>query len=202
MLNELGIKYGTDKAGHGYLDVYELYLGPDRLDERIKNVLEIGVHLGASVKMWKEYFPYAEIHGIDNVPQKKEYEEDRIHIHIGSQEDSAFLTEIGKKISPLNIVIDDGGHMMSQQIKSFFELFPFVESGGLYIIEDLHTSYHSEFKGSSVITTVEYLKQMIDDVNMHGYNYGNLKRAILPSYYEQSISSIHFHKSLCIIEKK
>ena len=202
MLNELGIKHGTDKVGHGYLQIYEEYLKRYQEKRPIVNLLEIGVHLGASLRMWKEYLAGSNIHGIDNVSQKKEYEDDRIKIYIGSQEDGEFLRQVGSEIQPLNIIIDDGGHMMSQQIRSFFELFPFLESGGLYFIEDLHTSYHKEFTGESIITTVEHLKPIVDDINMHGYNYGNRKRLVLPSYYEQSVASIHFHKSICIIEKK
>jgi hypothetical protein len=198
VLHELGIKYGTDKAGHGYLPIYERYFADRR--GSVFNLLEIGVHMGASLKMWRDYFPNAQIHGIDNVPQKKELESDRITIHIGSQDNRAFLHDVAYA-NPFDIIIDDGSHMMEHQIISFETLFPCLNRGGLYIIEDLHTSYHVEFLGSRRTTTMDYLTAIIDDVNMFGYNYGNKTRTAKPSYYEQNIRAMHFHKSLCIIEK-
>ena len=81
-LNELAVKYGTDKGpeDHMYTDRYSLYLEQYRDIEF--NLLEIGVFDGASVKMWKEYFPKANIVALDIDPRCKQYEEDRIDIHI------------------------------------------------------------------------------------------------------------------------
>jgi hypothetical protein len=200
MLKELGIKYGTDKVGHGYLPFYELHLM--HLQDETKNVIEIGVHMAASLYMWRDFFKNGTIHGIDIVRNAKQYESDRIKIYIGDQANSSFLRDIGKFSQPLMLIVDDGGHMMKQQIVSFFELFPYLCSGGKYIIEDLHTSYHGEFKGDSAMTTMQYLKNMLDDLNYHGKHYGNRKSDDRDTYYEQSVASMCFCRSACIIEKK
>jgi len=101
------------------------------------NFLEIGVKGGASLRMWKEYFPNAQIYGIDIKPKCKQHEEDRIEIFTGDQKDKGFLEEVARQIGVLHIVLDDGLHTSASHIPSFEALFPYVISGGLYIIEDL-----------------------------------------------------------------
>ena len=66
----------------------------------------------------------------------------------------------------LDIIVDDGGHTMKQQIVSLKTLLPSVRSGGLYIIEDLLTSYRTEFGGKYLdpSTTIEFIKGLVDDV--------------------------------------
>ena len=199
MLHELALKHGTDKAGHGYMPHYERYFAP--LKDEAFNLLEIGVHLGASLRMWRDYFPNAIIHGIDNVPQKKELEEDRIDIHIGSQTDGAFLFNVAN-MYPFKVVIDDGSHKWADQITSFELLFPMLAHGGIYAIEDLHTSYHLQFGGLGQMNTVCYLVQCLNEMNAWGRTYGGLPRQIEPGYYEQNIAGIIFHKSICFILKK
>lgn len=104
---------------------------------------------------------------------------------------------------------------MNQQINSFAALFPHLKAGGLYIIEDLHTSYWQVYGGSDNIekasdgTTVGYLKDLIDHVNFPGAASECADAEKLPShlklqmnYLRDHIESIHFYTSLCIIEKK
>ena len=69
-------------------------------------------------------------------PACKALEEDQIEIVIGDQEDRAFLAELRERIGPADIVIDDGGHTMAQQIATFEEMFPAVRNGGVYLVED------------------------------------------------------------------
>ena len=113
-LNELAEKYGTDKGidGHMYTNRYELYLESYRDLEF--NLLEIGVYNGASLKMWKEYFPKANIVSIDIEERCKMYEEDRINIHIGDQTDTAFLRDVFNTYGHFEVIIDDGGHSWKQ----------------------------------------------------------------------------------------
>lgn len=210
MLEELARKHGTDKAGHGYMPHYERHF--EKFRNETFNLLEIGVHKGASLRMWKEYFPNAQIHGIDKNPAAKEFEEDRIYIQIGDQANIQFLNCAGANPS-FEIIIDDGSHKWEHQIKSFQTLFPVLADGGLYVIEDLHTSYHKEFGNfisGNMLTvldnipkrTTEYLSGLVDDMNTHGYNYGNKERIVSPTYYEDHIAGMHFYKSICFIEKK
>ena len=129
-LDELAVKYGPDKGpnDHIYTPKYSLYLEQYR-DEEF-NLLEIGVCDGASIRMWKEYFPKANIVAIDIDPRCKEYEEDRISIHIGDQTDVNFLNSVVKKHGHFEVILDDGGHSYKQQIVSFETLFPHLTPGG------------------------------------------------------------------------
>lgn len=143
-LQRLGLKYKTDKATHyqhgqSYLQRYEPYLQPKKCD--MNNILEIGVRTGASLRLWKEYFPHSNIVGIDIAPETKKHEEERIEIFIGSQDDPLLIGELKKKYKPFDIIIDDGSHIVDMMLKSFEFLWPSINDGGLYIIEDTHTTY-------------------------------------------------------------
>ena len=62
-------------------------------------------------------------------------------MHYGSQEDVQFLHRLASGIGQFDIIIDDGGHTMNQQKTSMITLLPIVRSSGIYVIEDLDTSY-------------------------------------------------------------
>jgi hypothetical protein len=148
-LQELGLKFGTDKSGHRiknktYLDVYHKHLNFKRDD--VKVLVEIGILNGSSLRMWKEYFPNATIYGIDINPECKKYEEDRINILIGDQNDDDFLNEVKNKIPQIDVLIDDGSHITQHQIKTFNYLYDNIKNDGFYIVEDLANSYE-EFNG-------------------------------------------------------
>jgi cephalosporin hydroxylase len=143
-LGELG--YATDKgdafhrfAGESFLDVYERYFAPWR--HRPVTLLEIGVHQGESLRMWREFFPFGRIFGLDIDPACKVHEGDRIHVEIGSQDDPEALERLVRRTGPLSAVIDDGSHVNTLTLASLRWLFPHVAPGGLYAIEDLHCSY-------------------------------------------------------------
>ena len=127
-----------------YFPVYERYLEPYR--NRPVSMLEIGVDRGGSLKLWKNYLgPHAKIHGIDIKPECASYAEQNVEVYIGSQADRSFLDEILKKMPPLDIVLDDGSHRASHQVTSFETIYPRMKSDGVYIVEDLQTSYWPRF---------------------------------------------------------
>lgn len=169
-LCDLATKYKTDKgpvktglSPKSYTKHYsELF---NNVKNEPLNLLEIGVKAGASLRMWKEYFPNAHIYGIDIQPKCKQHEEDRITIFIGDQKDRGFLKEVAQRIGVLHIVIDDGIHKSAFHIPSFEALFPHIASGGLYIIEDLHATlglpcFTDEL--SEVGSTLDYFNNEID----------------------------------------
>src|SRR5690349_11812103 len=90
-------------------------------------------------------------------------------MHYGSQEDIPFLNTINTTQGYFDIIIDDGGHTMRQQITSLIYLLPKVRSGGIYVIEDLHTSYMINLNGASLVntTTIEFIKRLMDDIQTH-----------------------------------
>ncbi len=155
-LTELGTRYGTDKAVHGFCAFYDEQFGDE--SRSFEKIMEIGVHRGSSLYMWREYCPKAQIHGLDavktNIPATE-----RITVYEGDQADrrdlQALLDAAG---SNFDLIMDDGGHTMEQQQVSFGFLFPHVRPGGIYVIEDLHTSFMERiplFKGGKMV--VSYL---------------------------------------------
>ena len=146
VLNALMQKYGTDKGtpGNGYALFYESLFGATRLSTR--SVLEIGIHKGASLLVWREWFPLAQIVGVDCNPVSiQDYGERIIALH-GNVRDPAFLTDLATRYMELDIVIDDGSHQFADQLPAFNALFPCVSPGGWYIIEDafLTTRHNGE----------------------------------------------------------
>src|SRR2546425_5089317 len=150
---------------HKWLHYFEIY---DRHFSRYRgtdvHVLEIGVSHGGSLEMWKSYFgPSARLFGVDINPDCKRLEDERTSIFIGDQSDRAFLRKLPRKIPKIDILIDDGGHTMAQQISTFEELFKFVDANGIYLCEDVHTSYWREYGGGYKRkgSFVEYSKNFI-----------------------------------------
>lgn len=145
-LHELALKHGTDKANHShtfmgesYLHIYELYFAPIRFQPL--NVLELGVRDGASLRMWKEYFPSARIFGVDIDSDCEQHGEERIRVTCASQDDEAVLTELAERAGGFDIVIDDASHINILTRASFRILFPHLNPGGFYVIEDLGMSH-------------------------------------------------------------
>jgi hypothetical protein len=134
-----GIKYKTDKiTHHGYQRFYDYFLLPIKNNKM--NILEIGVDDLRSLKMWLDFFKNATIYGIDI--NKKDFEYNRGCIFQGDQSKKKDLQKIVKKIGKCRFIIDDGSHVPEHQLLSFNYLFKeCLEFGGIYIIEDVETSY-------------------------------------------------------------
>lgn len=183
-----------------YFDIYEKHFAAYR--NRDIKFLEIGVFHGGSLQMWKNYFgPRAKIVGVDINPVCKSYEEENITIELGSQEDREFLRQLAAKHGPFDIVLDDGGHTMSQQIISFQELYPHVRRDGLYLCEDLHTSYWKEWGGGyrHPNTFIEFAKGLIDE--LHAWHSKD-PESFQVTPFTQSAFGMHFYDSMLVIEKR
>lgn len=169
-LDNLAKVYGTDKSSdkHNYCVKYEKYLPFNRYDKL--NILEIGVLDGKSLLTWKDYYYRSNILGIDINPDCKKYEEDRIFIEIGSQDDDKFLNKISNEYGSFDFILDDGSHLNEHVIFSFETLFQYVKSGGIYIVEDVATSYFPWYGGglNDPKSMMEYFKKLTDDINFRG----------------------------------
>ena len=88
-------------------------------------------------------------------------------MRIGSQIDSKFLASVVEEMGGIDVVIDDGSHISQHVIKSFEILYPMLNPGGLYFIEDLHTSYWPNYGGGlrRKNSSIEYLKHLVDYLN-------------------------------------
>lgn len=160
VLNDIGLKYDADKSSrfHNYLDFYQEQL-PDRSFSG--RLLEIGVMDGLSMKMWQEYYPNAEIVGIDTKDMSFMHNTDwqvpeSVKLITMDGTDPKQLADLGN----FDIIIDDGSHYMSHQQKSFKHLYyNQLNKGGFYIIEDLWTSFIDYYQDAKP-TTVDFLKAL------------------------------------------
>ncbi len=204
-LRTLAQKYGSDKAGGPSCPAYERYLGG--LRRTAINFLEIGVGGyddpkagGASVRMWKEYFAQGNIYAID-LYDKSFHEEHRIKIYRGSQDDRAFLKSVAQEIGRLDVILDDGSHVSSHIIITFEVLFPLLMPGGVYIVEDVATSYFEDYGGSHDLsathTAMAYFKRLAD-----GINYEHYRMPYSPTYYDINTEFVHFYRNFIVIQKK
>lgn len=145
ILDRNQFQYETDKRLQ-YLEIYDRYFSKYRNTD--VTFMEIGVYQGGSLKLWKDYFGNkCKIIGIDLNPECRKYREEQIEIEIGMQESRFFWNYIKKKYPHIDIVLDDGGHTMKQQIFTFTELFPHIVFEGIYMCEDVFTSYWPRWGG-------------------------------------------------------
>ena len=206
-LNLLAALSGTDKFGaHDYTPVYEALMRSRR--RKAVTLLEIGVGGydsipgGESLLMWKAYFPRGRIYAID-IHDKTALSRGRLKVFKCSQTDRQQLTGLGKEIGPFDFVIDDGSHVSSHQIESFRILWPFVKDGGVYIVEDVQTSYWPAFGGGDVGSMtyygscVSFFKSILDSVNLAEF----LVPAVPELGLERTIGTVAFHHNLIVVTK-
>jgi hypothetical protein len=203
-IDMLGIKHATDKLSHGYLQYYDAHFAP--LRKKKLNIFEIGIGGyddpkagGASLRLWKDYFKNGQIYGLD-IHDKSFHEDKRIKIFKGSQNDSTFLKEVVSKIGNIDIIIDDGSHVNEHIITSFNTLFPLLNPSGIYVIEDINTSYLTSYGGSftnlsSESTAIGMVKSLIDSLN-YKYIPGHT-----PTPFDGQIISIHCYPKIIFIKK-
>ena len=161
-LDMVGAIAGADKSsvvtfGWDYLRHYEQLFAPLRDQEF--NLLEIGVKSGVSLTLWEWYFPRAQIVGIDINPQCRKFVRPRVQVAIGSQADASFLRPLCQANKP-TIFIDDGSHLAQHNIFTFETVFPLLQPGGLYIIEDLAFHFGPEspkWQGSEPRDIIAYV---------------------------------------------
>ena len=145
--------HGTDKYGeHLYTPEYDrLFAG---MRERKLRLLEIGIggykHPGCGgqgLRMWADYFPNAEIVGLDLHPKQLDMPA-RVTIRQGAQGDPAVLDRLWAQDGPFDIVIDDGSHQVADVLASFTRLYPLLPDGGIYVVEDTQTALWPAYGGS------------------------------------------------------
>ena len=177
-----------------FLRLYEQFF--EKYKERSTKILEIGVQFGGFISYLRTNYPHWDVWGLDvDTAQINMLDNNKKNIIKGSQDDVALL----ETLPDFDIIIDDGGHTMHQQQTSFETLFPRLKEGGLYVIEDLHTSYWPKFQDRSK-NTMDFLKDLTDGLNWEANNPERLggNRGTENKY---KITGIHFYPSICFIEK-
>lgn len=208
-LNDLMEKYGTDKgtSEHNYAPIYADHFAFRRL--HANRVLELGVWKGASLRVWREYFPYATVIGVDKVDRKIKIQ--GVEMVFSEQDDPELVEYLRDMYGSLDIIIDDASHISSKTISTFKNLWPLLNSGGIYVIEDLQTSYdpvnyghteaavdprqHPMVDGlTATQTAMQFCKALADEVNAGLY----------PEEYRlgYEVSKVTFGSNICFITKR
>ena len=209
-LVELSIIFNTDKqpSMHNFISVYDRNFTP--IKDSVKRILEIGIFNGASHKMWKCFFPNAEVYGID-IKTKPWVEKLGIHTYLADQANreqlQAFIDSSGGQF---DIIVDDGGHYMNHQQVSLGFLFKHLKPGGFFIIEDVHTSIPAFYHGFGVdsLESNTTLKMINDFTTTERIKSVYMSRDE-EIYLEQYIDYVELvkirngmHSTLCVFRKK
>ena len=194
-----------------YFEIYERHLRG--LTSRGITLVEIGILGGGSLQMWKWYFGRdARIYGVDINADCKAHEEAQIEVFIGDTADRGFCEHVLSRTGPLDVVIDDGGHKASEQLTAFEVLYPAVREGGVYIVEDTHASFWSEFIDTpDKKTFLQFAHEKVLDLHgwtrqqehwgRFGSNPDNRLQELTVSEFCRTTGSIHFYDSVVAFEK-
>lgn len=196
-LTDLGIKYGTDKSTyHNFTDFYDEHLHKHK--ESFKNILEIGVFFGSSLKMWKEYFTNCKIFGIDT-ENKTEFNDERTTVYICDQTDFNRINQLFED-DYFDLIIDDGCHNMREQQLSIMYFSKKLKRGGIYILEDLHTSVlnHNKINQQTTLSLIESLKDNLtfSSEYINEVDYKNLKSQFTEIHIFEQPQDNHHGKSI------
>lgn len=183
-----------------YFEIYDRHFGKFRGKDI--SLLELGVLHGGSLQMWKNYFgKNSKIYGADIDPRCAELAEENVFILNCDQDDRRSLRSISNHLPKFDIIIDDGGHTMLQQILTFEELYSHVKDDGIYLCEDLHTSYWPGHFGGGYKksdTFIEYSKNFIDQLNA----WHSRSNELTVNEFTRSTFGIHYYDSVLVIEKR
>jgi hypothetical protein len=205
-----GLKTGTDKiTHHGYHRFYDSVI-----DRNSKKMLEIGIEQSKSLNMWFNYLPNCYIYGVDiNLEMKG----DNYTIFKYDQSNANNLHELVEKIGnkELDFILDDGSHIPEHQILSFDILFDLVKDGGIYIIEDIETSYwkngdlygyDTRYGCNNEMNLINFFSKVLHLINKEFMNENDILQITesfgISNKNIDAISTITFGQNCIIIKKK
>lgn len=197
-----------------YLGVYDEIISKN--GKAILRILEIGVQNGGSLEQWSRVLPRVhKIVGCDIDPKCSllTFRSPQIKIVIGDVSREATVAEIKTHSEIFDLIVDDGSHHSVDIISAFCRLFPILEKGGLYVIEDLHCSYWEKFGGGlrNSNSAVEFLKVLIDAVNYPHWaekstvrsSFEGFPQTTFPGFLDSitHVESVEFVNSMCVVRK-
>jgi hypothetical protein len=218
-LTEIANKYNTDKGtnvvcdngfkGHGFTEFYY-----DHIKHLNKpTILEIGIWKGASTKMFNEFFNCeCEIYCIDIDPNRDVSNlGDNVHFYVVDQGNEEQLRNFVKEIGDVkfDIILDDGSHQIYHQMLTYSILRKLLKKDGMYIMEDLHTSFSefSSYNYGEETTTLDFFAKFVpyhrfsEELNHILFN--EIKTVILFNNCNNSNTNTRVDRSLtCIIKLK
>lgn len=208
-LTELAIMFNSDKHGHhDYCTHYETHL--QHLKNKHFPFVELGVggyryndKGGSGLQMWGHYFKKATIAGVDLYDKSglKIILPPNVELFRGSQTDENIMFNVFEKIGTPEVIIDDASHVNPLTIKTFEMWFPELAAGGIYVIEDLESSWwdNDEFKGCMNPTDMRFpsainlVRELMNDL-MHKH-IGHYHR-------KYPIKAIHLYDNIVFIIKE
>lgn len=206
-LSIIGRRYITDKVDHHkYTPHYHHHFQHLRGQDMV--LLELGVGGesqttvgGGSLRMWGDYFERGKIYGVD-IYDKSFLDEPRIKTFVASQADKQEMTAIIEKIGAPDIIIDDASHINSLTILSFEILFQHLKAGGIYVIEDIESSWWPEhgFGGTRDLldhnfpSSINFAKGLLLDLNYRYAPVGGVRM--------YPIASMHFYPNMIVFVKE
>jgi hypothetical protein len=172
-------KYPSDKCkdiGHDYIESYEKLFFSNK--DVIKNVLEIGTGClehenamirgcsnyknGNSIRMWRDYFPKANVYSIDIYEEGMIHNEERIKTFVADQSSKENLEYVKNQIGDeIDIIIDDGSHIAAHQVFSFIHLEMSLSDKGIYVIEDVQPEFIEQFKNLTIFLIKKTLNSLL-----------------------------------------
>lgn len=160
----------TEKWEQSYY-TYQDLLAKYQAKNKPLNILEIGIENGFPLEFWGKYLPEgSQVFGVDSDSKYKEIKSDEtLHHYVGNAATQEFWDENMQNVS-FDIIIDYGSDVCQNVIDTFKTLFlKKLNMGGIYIVEDLHTSYWKSHKGGykDKNSSIEYFKKFVDSLNVN-----------------------------------
>ena len=199
-----------------YLTEYERLF--DVYRDKPVHLLEIGIQNGGSLEIWSKYFSNASALigcDINSDCALLSFDDSSIEVVIGDANAPDVCERVFQRSSYFDIIIDDGSHLSSDIIKSFALYFPRLVEGGLYIAEDLHCSYWSQFEGGlfDPYSSISFFKLLADVINHAHWGTPwarvDILRATLTKYGCEvdldalsQVHSVEFINSMCVVRKE
>ncbi len=177
-----------------YFPIYERHFA--RFRNRPVRIVEVGIYSGGSLDMWQEYFgAECEIIGIDIEDDCRVYARDGVEVVIGNQADRSFWSQFREAVGPVDIIVDDGGHMPLQQLVTLEEILGHLRPGGVYLCEDIYGD------SNPFLYYLAGLSRSLHGFEIDDTNNGDLdSNGIRPNAFQALVQSIHMYPFAAVIE--
>ena len=174
-------RYETDKSTrHNYHEVYSPLF---QNKKEVKDILEIGIYHGGSLRSWKEIFSDSEIVGLD-FNTSYLFEKDRIKTLFVDQRDMDTFTRAFEELDhkTYDFISDDGSHLWDDTVNTFNTTLPYLNVGGWFVIEDIKLEHEDGWK-EIVSNLPKNYKAFLLNMNPIGWNdehhfYDNIALAV------------------------
>lgn len=148
---------------HGYIDFYEKFFQ----DRKFPVIAEFGLFKGDSIRWLLHRFPEAKIYGADILPTQPTWPRDERVSYF--RLDQANVPEIREFLSQnrFDLIIEDGSHIPKHQVNCLIEGMRVLNSGGIYILEDIHTSLQDQSKSNAlnVLMAIDHYKRISQPID-------------------------------------